>query len=137
MEVIDPEAIHLARRQFMRDIASQLPHALRGGVPPLHDAGRVLPGRDIGGPARAAQHRARLREHHRRRHLRALAFLEFRRAENMTDAMAALVCLSNCAGAERDARLAMFYDKWKGEALVVDKWFSVQATSILPGRWTA
>ena len=27
----------------------------------------------------------------------------------------------------------MFYEKWKGEALVVDKWFRVQATSWLPG----
>jgi aminopeptidase N len=64
---------------------------------------------------------------------RALAFLEFRHAENMTDAMAALVCLASCAGAERERALEMFYDKWKDEALVVDKWFSVQATSILPG----
>ena len=27
----------------------------------------------------------------------------------------------------------MFYEKWKDEALVVDKWFRVQATSELPG----
>jgi aminopeptidase N len=27
----------------------------------------------------------------------------------------------------------MFLDKWKDEALVVDKWFRVQATSWLPG----
>jgi len=27
----------------------------------------------------------------------------------------------------------MFYDKWKDEALVVDKWFRVQATSWMPG----
>jgi aminopeptidase N len=64
---------------------------------------------------------------------RALAFLEFRRAENMTDAMAALTCLSNSAGAERERALSMFYDKWKDEALVVDKWFKVQAMSWLPG----
>ncbi|MGE5616460.1 MAG: aminopeptidase N C-terminal domain-containing protein, partial [Bacillota bacterium] len=64
---------------------------------------------------------------------RALAFLEFRRAENMTDAMAALGCLANSKGAERDRAIAMFYDKWKDEALVVDKWFRVQATSWLPG----
>jgi aminopeptidase N len=64
---------------------------------------------------------------------RALAFLEFRRAANMTDAMAALMCLSNSAGAERERALAMFYDKWKDEALVVDKWFLIQARSWLPG----
>jgi aminopeptidase N len=26
----------------------------------------------------------------------------------------------------------MFYEKWKNEALVVDKWFRVQATAMLP-----
>jgi aminopeptidase N len=51
----------------------------------------------------------------------------------MTDAMAALACLANSGGAERERALAMFYDKWKDEALVVDKWFRVQATSWLPG----
>ncbi|MGZ5584447.1 MAG: aminopeptidase N C-terminal domain-containing protein, partial [Usitatibacter sp.] len=59
--------------------------------------------------------------------------LECRRAENMTDAMAALTCLADSAGAERDRALAMFYEKWKDEALVVDKWFKVQAMSSLPG----
>ena len=51
----------------------------------------------------------------------------------MTDAMAALSCLADCAGPERDRALAMFHDKWKDEALVVDKWFRVQATSCLEG----
>jgi aminopeptidase N len=51
----------------------------------------------------------------------------------MTDAMAALSCLANSAGAERDRALSMFHDKWKDEALVIDKWFRVQATSWLPG----
>jgi aminopeptidase N len=64
---------------------------------------------------------------------RALAFLEFRRAENMTDAMAALGCLANSAGAEGARALAIFHDKWKDEALVIDKWFRVQAISGLPG----
>src|SRR5439155_4351473 len=44
-----------------------------------------------------------------------------------------ILCLSNSAEAERERALAMFYDKWKDEALVVDKWFRVQATSWLPG----
>ena len=50
--------------------------------------------------------------------------------------MAALTCLANSAGAERERALAMFYEKWKDEALVVDKWFRVQASSWLPGTLT-
>jgi aminopeptidase N len=62
-----------------------------------------------------------------------LAYEQFRRADNMTDAMAALACLANFDCPERQAALDAFYEKWKGEALVVDKWLAVQAASRLPG----
>jgi aminopeptidase N len=52
---------------------------------------------------------------------------------NMTDEIAALAMLANLDLPEREAALADFYTRWQTEALVVDKWFSVQATSRLPG----
>jgi aminopeptidase N len=52
---------------------------------------------------------------------------------NMTDEIAALATLANLDLPEREAALANFYTRWQTEALVVDKWFSVQATSRLPG----
>jgi aminopeptidase N len=51
----------------------------------------------------------------------------------MTDAMAALTCLANADCPEREPALQAFYDKWRDESLVVDKWLMVQATSRLPG----
>jgi aminopeptidase N len=50
----------------------------------------------------------------------------------MTDAMAALSCLANLDCPERQPALDAFYEKWKHEPLVVDKWLAVQATSRLP-----
>ena len=64
---------------------------------------------------------------------RNLAFAQFERADNMTDAMAALGTLANCDCPERSQALAAFYAKWKDEPLVVDKWLAVQAGSRLPG----
>jgi aminopeptidase N len=64
--------------------------------------------------------------------VRALAMRQFEAADNMTDAMAALSALANCDCAERLAALDRFYARWKDEALVIDKWFSVQATARLP-----
>src|SRR5690606_29383203 len=62
---------------------------------------------------------------------------QFETADNMTDVSAALRLLVNCPmpGAESVsvAALAAFYDKWKDEALVVDQWFSIQASAVLPG----
>lgn len=55
----------------------------------------------------------------------------------MTDVSAALRLLVNCpmpeAGSVTTVALAAFYDKWQDEALVVDQWFSIQASAVLPG----
>jgi aminopeptidase N len=51
----------------------------------------------------------------------------------MTDAMAALACLANVETPERLPALDAFYEKWRDEALVVDKWLAVQAGSRLSG----
>ena len=58
---------------------------------------------------------------------------QFEQANNMTDVIAALSPLNNCETEHREQSLAAFYDKWKNDALVVDKWFSIQAISYLPG----
>ena len=51
----------------------------------------------------------------------------------MSDQIGALAPLVHCAGPERVEALAEFYDRWRQEALVVDKWLSLQATSRRPG----
>ncbi|NOZ11785.1 MAG: aminopeptidase N [Gammaproteobacteria bacterium] len=57
---------------------------------------------------------------------------QFHHADNMTDELAALVCITHNDYAERQQPLEDFYNKWQHEALVVNKWFSLQATSPLP-----
>ncbi|MGA1859063.1 aminopeptidase N [Azospirillum sp. 11R-A] len=58
-----------------------------------------------------------------------LCLTQYRTAQGMTDEIAALQFLSNAASPEGEKALADFYARWKGEALVVDKWFGVQAMS--------
>ena len=53
----------------------------------------------------------------------------FETADNMTDTQAALALLADGEGSEREAALLSFYDRWKNDPLVLDKWFSVQAAS--------
>ena len=62
---------------------------------------------------------------------------QFETANNMTDVITALSALANSDRSERPAALAKFYDKWKGESLVVDKWLAIQATSRLPNTLDA
>jgi aminopeptidase N len=47
----------------------------------------------------------------------------------MTDSQAALSLLADGDGPERESALAAFYERWKSDPLVLDKWFSVQALS--------
>jgi aminopeptidase N len=133
MDVADPEAIHVARLRLMRDIATRFRTRFEGAFRHFTVTGTYSP--DAHAAGRRALRNAALAYVSTIDDAtsRALAFLEYRRAENMTDAMAALTCLANSASAERERALTMFYDKWKDEALVVDKWFRVQATSWLPG----
>lgn len=58
---------------------------------------------------------------------------QYRRADNMTDAIGALAPIASCDCPERRDALDDFYLRWQGERLVVDKWFSLQATSTLSG----
>ena len=53
---------------------------------------------------------------------------QMRQADNMSDELAALRALNTLAPQWREPALQAFYDKWRGETLVIDKWLSVQAT---------
>src|SRR5260370_41765976 len=56
----------------------------------------------------------------------------FHDADNMTDRLSALAILTQAALPERQAALAAFYDRYRGDALVLDKWFALQATVPAP-----
>jgi aminopeptidase N len=62
----------------------------------------------------------------------SLAKQQFDTAGNMTDSLAALGALANIDRPERITALAEFHARWHDDPLVLDKWFSIQATSSLP-----
>ena len=67
-----------------------------------------------------------------RRTAAASACAQFRGADNMTDTIAALGLLAESDLPERAAALADFYARWRDDALVVDKWFALQAMAQRP-----
>jgi aminopeptidase N len=60
------------------------------------------------------------------------AAAQYARADNMTDRQGALMVLCGLDRPEREAALADFHDRFAGNALVIDKWFSLQASSLHP-----
>ena len=61
-----------------------------------------------------------------------MAARQFDRADNMTDRQGALMVLSGIESPLRDDRLKAFYERYEDNALVVDKWFTLQALSLHP-----
>lgn len=65
----------------------------------------------------------------------ALADSHYKLAKGMTDKVAALNALASMDGegaASRDEALIRFYNEAAGDALVLNKWFSIQASADLP-----
>jgi aminopeptidase N len=58
----------------------------------------------------------------------------FREADNMTDQVAALAALASRACPEREAALAAFYEQWKHDPLIMNKWLGLQASASLPNN---
>lgn len=117
----DPDTIFAARTALQTAIAQRLApdlpallaaHAPEGGFSPsaadagrraLHGALLALSARLDGGAGASAAYTT---------------------ASNMTDSIAALAALLNVGAG--DTALAAFYDQWRGERLVLDKWFTLQ-----------
>ncbi|MFO7541692.1 MAG: aminopeptidase N [Thiobacillus sp.] len=145
-QTIDPEAIHTARVNLRRHLAAKLRDRFEAAWSALAPTEPYAPdGAQVGQRALRNTCLAYLGESDAAylksavvpRLTAQLAVDEDHADSNMTDQIAALATLANLDLPERDlpereAALAAFYTRWQHEALVVDKWLSVQATSRLP-----
>ncbi len=59
----------------------------------------------------------------------SLAIEQFERAKGMTNSLASLKVVAHSQQADKTKLLDTFYLRWQDEELVLDKWFSVQATN--------
>ncbi len=127
LQRIDPEAVHAARSQLEARLAAALEPRLAArhaalatiaaaAVDPASQARRRLRNRCLALLARAAP-----------AHLE-LARSQWQRAANLTDRLAALACLLQAQTADAPAALDAFALRHADRPLVIDKWFSLQAT---------
>lgn len=126
----DPGAIHAVREGLKEAIGT----ALMGELAALHARASAVPYDDPNGrgarkvktqalvfiaaadPAKAA----------------IMAAAQYDAADNMTDRQGALMVLASLDCPEREERLAHFLKAYEDNALVVDKWFTLQALSLHP-----
>ena len=132
MEVIDVEGIHHARETLMTVLAERLRQPLLELYRSYHreESGRF----DAGAIGRrriknaCLAYLSKLQESESRQ----LAIQQFKSARNMTDQIAALSAIVNEDHPEKAECLDAFYRQWQSEALVVDKWFALQASGSAP-----
>ncbi|NDY96013.1 aminopeptidase N [Wenzhouxiangella sp. C33] len=127
-EQVDPEAIHRARTDLATYLADHLTAELNAVFQRL-DSDRAW----SADAAEIARRRLKNIALHwlsaaSDRTWSVQAEAQYRRADNMTDRFAALRALVHGNADEADAALADFAERFADDALVMDKWFAVQAT---------
>jgi aminopeptidase N len=129
LDVVDPMAIHTARQFVRADIGARLRAELLAQYQANQTPGEYSP--DAASIGRRSLKNLALS------YLCAapdeesiaLAQRQFDEASNMTDRVAALSALMHARAAGAQDALQRFYDEFQGEALVIDKWFMLQATA--------
>ncbi len=126
MEVVDPRAIHTARQFMRKTIATVLRSELLNAYAANDTPGEYSPDAVSAGKRGLKNLALAYLCAAPDEHVLTLAFRQFEGATNMTDRASALVALIH-TGANVDAQLEAFYQQFDGEALVIDKWFAMQA----------
>jgi aminopeptidase N len=128
MDVVDPDAIHEARERLRAAIGSSLradllaAHRIDGAagddLSPSAKGVRRL--RTVALSLIAAADEAEAAR---------LAKAQFDAADNMTDRQGGLGVLVSLESREREQALGAFYDRFRDDPLVLDKWFALQAAA--------
>ena len=128
LQIVDPEAIRRSREALRRDLGRELEPLWRGAYAATSaDRFELTP---------AAKGARRLRTvalnyliASGAEDSAALARRQYDEADNMTLREGALAALVNSDAPEREGALSAFYDRWRDNPLVLDKWFTLQALS--------
>lgn len=127
MTVVDPHAIHAVRQFLRRSVAGALRMDWLVAYQAMRTPGAYTPDAESAGKRAlknlALSYLSELDD----AEAHILVQKQYDSANNMTDRLAALSALANSQAPGRDAALKQFYHDFEHEALVVDKWFALQA----------
>jgi len=125
---VDPDVLFEARKSLRRDIGVALGPELQAIYARCADSGPFAP--DAASAGKRALRNVALDLVAAGDSIRGGMFAQeqLNTAGNMTDRLAALATLALLGGTAREKAFASFYDAFAQDALVIDKWFSLQAT---------
>ncbi len=129
---VDPDAIYRARYALRVDVGTTLGPALSTIYDRLASSGGYSPDAESAGRRALRNVALDLMAARGGHEAIARAVRQYDAADNMTECVAALSVLSQHEVPERDRALADFYNRYADDALVIDKWFSLQAMAPRP-----
>ena len=125
---VDPDAVFSARAALRAALGRHLTGALFDHYRRLSEAGPYRPDAASAGRRALRNTCLDLLVATRRPDAISLAARQYQAADNMTDRLAALATLSLYDVPERAAALDDFYARYRDDPLIVDKWFTLQAS---------
>ena len=133
MQTIDVDAIHAARQSMRHDIAGKLEEELRQVYRAnLSNEAYRYDAESVGRRSLKNVCLSYLMELDDSQ-VRDWCMSQFQQADNMTDVLSSLGMFVRTDCPEREQVIEEFHQRWKHDTLVLDKWFSLQAMSHLPG----
>jgi aminopeptidase N len=132
MEVIDVEALIAARRCLRESLAKQLAPEFSDLYRQYHSQEPYIFTQEAVGKRSLKNTALSYLMLQAGQQAIDLCLTQFKQTDNMTCQSIALRLLANRDCPEREQALAEFYHQWQKEALVLDKWFTIQATAELP-----
>ncbi|WP_026605973.1 aminopeptidase N [Methylocapsa acidiphila] len=130
---VDPDAIHAAHEALRRAIGQDLKDILSATYARLAENAPYSPDAAAAGRRALRNVALDLLAAGDRIEGERLALRQFETADTMTNKIAALNVLAHTPGDAREAALDAFYRVHASEALVIDKWFALQAMIPEPG----
>ncbi|MDD2701293.1 MAG: aminopeptidase N [Sideroxydans sp.] len=128
-KVIDPQAIHSARQFMRKTIAERLKADLIAAYEANLTPGQYRPDAKSAGKRGLKNLCLAYLLAWDDKSTQQLALTQVNSADNMTDRLAALMGLVNAGSRLAVTPLKRFYTDYRIEALVIDKWFSLQAVA--------
>jgi aminopeptidase N len=125
----DPDAVHAAREALENALAARLGEALRAAYRELHANETGSLDQDAAARRRLKARVLALLARFDPEQGAELAFAQYRDARGMTDRLAALATLVRRGAPQAADALRLYRESFDGDALTLDKWFSLQATA--------
>ena len=129
LAVVDPEAIHQVCENLHRELALGYRPQFENILQSFEVSGPYQPDAESAGKRALTNTALSYLMASPNDEIANLCLHKVRSADNMTNAIAALSALAHSEHPLKVDALDFFYERWKHEALVLDKWFAVQASA--------